>query len=327
MKVLIFGRGDYAGSGVQACKAINHYGKIECRHLCLTPNPFLFERDITIPVLQGPAKSLEAWRNFLNRQPINYPRQVQEVRQLVKEADLVHIWNNEEQDVPRWMNVPSKKIKSFTWTGTDYRLNHTAINKATGKKAIVVQNPNYRFDKEHPTTFIPHAVNTDKLKPLPIDERDLNKIGCYTAGNSKKTTAAADVVYLEELLRKHFPNKKIILKERWAWQRRMTFLSKAGYLFEYMDADIGYWGRSALEAAALGLPVFSYNINKVVKMAEGRIGKPPIIHITKSILLDRLRSVFKGDYEALSKAHRDWVVKYYSYDAVGKLYTDFFRKL
>lgn len=327
MKVLIFGRGDYAGSGMQVCKAINHVGKIKCRHFCLTPNPFRFERDMSIPLIEGMHRSEVQWKDFLDKRPPMYPKIVRDVCRFVEEADFVHVWNNEEWEVPRWMNVPTKKIQSFTWTGSHYRLHHKKINKTAKKKQIIVQNPTYRFENEHTATFIPHSVNTDKLKPLPIDERNLNHIACYNAGNKTKTSASSDIEYLEELLNEHFPEKKIALKGRWAWFKRMTFLSKCGFLFEYMDENMGYWGRSTIEAAAFGLPAFSFMSNKALDMSDGRIGIPPIIHVTKSILRRQLSRTFKVDYPALSKVFRNWVVKYYSYDAVGKLYTDFLKGL
>ena len=71
------------------------------------------------------------------------------------------------------------------------------------------------------------------------------------------------------------------------------------YFFEYMDANMGYWGRSALEACAMGVPTFSFVSEKALAMSQGRIGEPAVIHVNGNNLEGTLRARSESGREGL----------------------------
>ena len=101
--------------------------------------------------------------------------------ELLEQADLIHLWNDSLPSFSNLLPLPIEKVKSCTFTGTLYRRNHTKINQylKSQETKLVVQNPTYRFAEEYDAEYISHAVDCDKLKPIPLNERKKKSIGCY----------------------------------------------------------------------------------------------------------------------------------------------------
>ncbi|MHA2086483.1 MAG: hypothetical protein ACXABD_22290, partial [Candidatus Thorarchaeota archaeon] len=190
------------------------------------------------------------------------------------------------------------------------------------KARLVIQNPTYHFPKEHKAEFIPHAVNTEKLRPIPLADRRPNTIGCYKPKHNK-TTAHRDIDLLGDILKDRFPKWHFALNERMDWEDRMALMPECMFFFEYMDPNMGYWGRSALEACSMGIPTFSYVSDRALEYSQGRFGKPAIIHICRENIHEIINWALTLDpegYMTISNQSRNWVQKYYSYQAVGELY-------
>ncbi len=319
--VVLLGRADWAGSCYSVSRAINQTGRMDCRHVSLYPHIFGFPADIVIPICNVPHPG----------KATDYPREYEETQALFQKADIIHIWNDLPHVFDGLLPVPQDKIRSCTFTGTLYRQNHVAINrhlKARGLK-LAVQNPTYRFPDEYDAEFIPHAVDISKLIPLPIQERESGSIGCYRPEH-RSTSAHADITLLESQLGRNHPDWHITLDKTIPWEERMRLMPRCRYFFEYMDANMGYWGRSALEACAMGVPTFSFISEKALAMSQGRIGRPAVIHVTGEILektLLRYLNLDPEEYKELSLASRAWIENYYSYQAVGELYSRFFESL
>jgi hypothetical protein len=319
--IVLLGRADWAGSCHSVREAINRIGEFECRHISLYPHIFGYPSDIVIPICFVPNPGSAR----------DYPDRYADALELMEEADLIHLWNDILPAFNGLLPVPERKVKSYTFTGTLYRQGHKAINEYLRKMGgrVVVQNPTYRYLDEIESEFIPHAVNTDLLEPIPVDKRTPMTIGCYRPAH-KSTTAREDISLLESILRENHRGWRITLDRMMSWQERMDLMPRCTYFFEYMDPSMGYWGRSALEACTVGVPTFSYISTAATDLSQGRLGEPPIIHITRDNLKTKLSdflNIDRTEYEELSRRSREWAVKYYGYETIGELYTRFFRKI
>ncbi len=319
--VVFLGKADWAGSSYSAVRAINRVGRIECRHISLNQHIFGYPSDVVIPICytQNPGKASD------------YPEEYKKAMELLERADLVHLWNDLLPSFNGLIPVPSQKVKTNTFTGTLYRENHATINQYLRHSGInlVVQNPTYRYPEEYDAEFIPHAVEIDALKPLPISERDQGAIGCYRPEH-KSTTAHEDIVMLEHIIKTNHSGWHLTLDWTMPWETRMKLMPKCRHFFEYMDPNMGYWGRSALEACAMGVPTFSYVSQKALDMSMGRLGNPAIVHVTRKNLSEtmlRYLNLSEQEYAELAENSRKWLVDHYSFERVGELYTRFFEKL
>jgi len=318
-KLVVFvGQADWAGSCNSVVQAINSIGRIECRHVCLNQHIYGYPSDVVIPVcyVENP------------KRPEDYPNELREANELFEKADLIHLWNDPLPNFMGLLDIPVKKLKSYTFTGSLYREYHTQINAHANQAGIkmVVQDPTFRFPEEIESEFIPHAVNTDLLKPIPISQRESKTLGCYSPLH-RSTTARQDIALLKSVLKEEFPEWRTTMGEVTLWKDRMKALSKCMFFFQNMDAVVGIFGRSALEAAALGVPTFSFISKKAREMSDGRIGDPAIIHTSRHNIREILQKTLRSDYEELSTKVREWVVKYYGFPVIGEYYTGFFEKL
>lgn len=289
---------DWAGSCDQAVRAINSIGNdIEAEQIVLRPHVFDYPHGVLNP-------------------------SASEARVLFEQADLIHIWN-EEIPAFKHLEIPVEKVRSCTFTGSHYRRNHAVINKRLAERRIrlVVQNPMFRaynMDAE----LIPHAVDTEALTPLSIEDRVPHSIGCYRPSHGN-TSAKRDIAELEKV----WPGE-IKLTRHCSWAERLKQLATCQYYFEYMDETMGYWGRSVIEACALGIPVFTYICNEAMRLSDGRYGDfVPLFPVKQSTLDEDIHKGLRADYERSSNAVRAWVEIHYSYETVGRLYSDFFEEI
>lgn len=314
--VVFLSLADFAASAYNACCAVNHVGKIEAHHIVLSHPPYDFPAEIICPIAFQDKIDPETAPNF------------NQVQELLEKADLIHCWNNEREGFPKFANlaIPFNKVKSYTFTGTSYRLYHKEVNanirKLPGAR-VIVQDPLFlRFFDEFPVEFIPHAVNTDLLK-LSRCKR-ANTIGIY----NKNDHEYANYIYLlRQLLRKTCPQWQLIPGTTTCWRPRLLEISKCMFFFQNLSQQLGNPGRSTYEALAMGIPVFTY-ISPEVFALTSRLDGCPVI-ITSVQTLERIvpKTLERKDYEQLSKQSRLWVENTLSYDRVGIEYTKLFEDL
>ena len=319
--VVLLGKADWAGSCNSVSRAVNKVGRIECRHVSLNDHIFGYPSDVVIPICYTKKPSKAA----------DHPEAFRAAMDLFERADLIHLWNDPFPAFAGLLPIPAEKVKTNTFTGTLYRENHTVINEYLKDNGIrlVVQNPTYRYPEEYNGEFIPHALDTDSLQPIPLSERDRGAIGCYRPEH-KSTTAHRDISLLEKIIEANHPGWHLTLDWTMPWATRMKLMPKCRYFFEYMDPNMGYWGRSALEACAMGVPTFSYVSEKAKEMSMGRLGDPAIIHATRESLAETMNRYLNLDeerYLQLSEQVRDWVDKHYGFSVVGEHYTRFFENI
>jgi len=321
MKVVFLCQTDHAGSAYQAVKAINFVGRIQVRQITCFKHPWDYDADITLPSI---------WRDKSIERCDGY----KEACQVLEEADFIHCWNDVYRDYfvesaqgkgrpefkgkfPRY----NEKHRSCTFTGTWYRRHYIKINqilKADGIK-LVVQTPAFIMPSME-SVFIPHAINTDAIIPLAVQNRNPKTIGCY---HHEKTTANEDITQLKEILEEKYPGWCVMMEQTGTNNARLIQLSKCMFFMQDMDTRMISYGRSALEAMALGVPTFSAVCSELRKVMDDIA----IIAITPTTLSDVLEKTLHQDYVSLAERARMWVIKYHGYQAIGEQYTRFFEAL
>ena len=325
-KVVIIGQADFAGSGYQAANAVNSLGgEFFVRHISMQKHPFGFPHDIIIPCHQPshPGTFAKDCDNFGL------------VKQLIKDADIIHVWNNIPDD-PRHrefeesgIDIPLNKPIIITMTGSLYRMDHIRLNvlMKSRKWPLTVQDPMLKFPNEIDSTFIPHAVNTKYLNySFSIDSK---LIGTYEYPLTKGTRGL-DVQRFTALVEKKLPEWSVFLvgkTGKMKWKERMKALSKCSLFFQDIDPD-GYWGRSALESCSMGISTFGCYADKTVNMSEGKLGDIPIINVTWDNLEKELFHLVENDElrKTMSEKTREWIEKYFSYEIIGKMYTKMYEE-
>jgi len=321
LKVLFLARADFAGSGYFATQAINSVGRVQCRQLIFYPHIYEYPYDILIP------------RCFIPKPIPSTPELDAEAERVLEEADFIHIWNDEIPNFRGVIDFDVSKVRSYTFSGSYYRERpgHTAVNarlKELGA-SIVVQNPTYFWPEETEglhVEYIPHAIDLSRFDHTQPKEH--KTIGCYKPAHGN-TSAPEDVTMLDDLLGEKFKGWNLCCTERTIWTKRLQCVAKCSLYFEYMCSKLGYFGRSALEACAFGIPTMSYLSAKAYEFGGKRLGIPPIIHVTPETLEKRLKELTSSVAcrAKIGLMSRQWVEIHFSYPVVGELYTRFFENL
>lgn len=316
-KVVFLCLADFAASAYNACQAVNRVGRIETHHIVLSKPPYDFPAEIVCPLYP---------KHKGDTTIDNYDKVVE----LIGQADLIHCWNNEKEGYPLFagLDIPFDKCKSYTFTGTSYRLGHTVTNRnirnyRNGSR-VVVQDPLFlKYSNEFPVEFIPHAVDTDLIKP--VRKREKNTIGFY---NKKDSEYQNYIQLLQQLLQENYPEWKMVAGSTTSWWNRLQELSKCMFFFQNLSQILGNPGRSTYEAMAMGIPVFTYISPEIFKLTDRFIYGIPVFSTTVQTLKNVLETALdRVDYEQLSKNVREWVEINLSYNVVGEEYTKLFEDL
>lgn len=325
MKVVFLCMADYAGAAYQVVRAINSIGRIEARQIVCHKNIYGFDADIVLPSV-GTSYMPGGWKSI--EDSYDYP----EACELLKDADLIHCWNDEYHDYLGKADSSTKafrgefpvfneKYKSCTFTGTWYRQNWATVNKSLLEKNIklVVETEAFIM-KEMPSVYIPHAIDCSSLIPTPVENRVPKSVGCYP---HRCTTANMDIELLKSILKMDFPDWSVTLEKRTDHKERLKNVGQCMFFLQDMDTRMINYGRSALEAAVQGVPV----INSVSPSLRELMPDIALIEATPDTLREVLNRVLREDYEELSRKTREWAVKYHDYSVVGEQYTKFFEEL
>lgn len=332
-RVVILSVVDWAGSQYQAHAAINSVGEYDCRHITMYTHPFEFPTDVVVPLY--PNKKTEVKREVVRTvQSDSYGEAVE----LIAGADLIHLWNTypgDAQLMAAGLPIPFEKVRVVTMTGTLYRENHRAINTQSlipfGRRSckVTVQNPMLKFEDEIPSTFIPHAVDMNLFKPSEDRDKTVGTYKSYFANPGKNYQTEVDL--FRKVVDK-FPGWKLDLDYSLPWKERIEKLARCGIFVQDVGPFIGYWGRSTLEACALGVPCLqNYDVGHVNVLSEGKLGDIPLVRVDWDTVESGLNLLIKNmDNEhrgLLGKKVRAWVEKHYSYPVVGKMYSDLYAEL
>lgn len=326
-KAVIIGQADFAGSAYQAASAVNSIGKFHVRHISMQRHIYAFPHDVIIPCHQPSHPGTFA------RDCDNYDL----VKQLLKEADIIHAWNNIPNDPGHrefeesGIDIPLDKPIIITMTGSLYRRERKRLDRLIKERGwrFVIQNPMLRFPNEIKSTFIPHAVNTEDLQPLTNKNNAKVIFGGYF-GNFH--SLEVDKTFLE----KHIKNKDSFVLDfklqRIHWKQSIEIIKKCDIFWQgsVISHVVRYIGRSSLEAMAMGISVISYVDEKgAITLSEGKLGEGiPILNTTSEQFNNHLNKLVEDQNfrNELGIKGKEWVEKYFSYKVVGEMYSKIYEE-
>lgn len=325
---LILCQNDFAGSGYATACAINSVGRFKIRHISMSYHQFNFPHDIIIPCHPGIHKGIFA------KDCENY----EEVMQLLNNADLIHCWNDIPND-PAYRDfekggifIPEEKVKVVTMTGSLYRNEHTRLNQVIKERGyrLVVQNPMLRYLDEIDSTFIPHAVDTEFLKPI---KRNNEKITLGVYFGHYYASVGDDRNFLMECIKDKNINVIDHQSKKVPWKEHIEFIKNCDILYHGIKISkiVEYVGRSSLEAMSFGIPVITFvNEKKAIELSEGKIGdRIPVIITDEKYLEYNLNELICSEWlrDTWGKGGRSWVAEYFSYKTVGEQYSKIYEEV
>lgn len=336
-KVVIISTADWAGSQYHACKAINSVGEFECRHVTMFNHPFEFPTDVFVSIYPN-SKDERLTESVRASKDDQYSAACQ----ALGESDVIHLWNTypgEEKLMAIGLPIDFRKVKVITMTGSLYRDNfgkdhqhHRFINQqiaGLGNCRLTVQNPMLKFPDEIDSTFIPHAVDTDLLKPK---EKRKKIVGTYKPINIESSKSSdEELSFLRDVIKK-YPDWQIGLDWSMPWKERMTRLSECSIFVQDIKSYIGYWGRSTLEACTLEVPCLQNYDIRLIGRSEGELGGLDEIAPAR-VDLDTFEPTIRMlmDDPVLRKEEgekaRQWIEKHFSYSVVGGMYSDLYEEI
>jgi hypothetical protein len=131
-----------------------------------------------------------------------------------------------------------------------------------------------------------------------------------------------DIALLKKILAA-YPEWRVKLEEKLQHKVHMKELAKCMFFMQHTDTRMISYGRSTVEAMALGIPVF----NSICWQGGLLWNDCPIIDISPSTLRYAFEFALTLDYAALCARTRAWVEEVHDYSVVGEQYTTVFEEL
>jgi len=348
-RILFYADMDFSGSLFKWVEAINKNTNFAARLVTSQPHPYGYPLDILIPDYLP--KSIRM-RNTC------YEAMYDKIHRLVAEANVVHFKEEAKLFIasPECKNdqissIIEKEARNakipivFTLCGSFARHHQNDVVYRSFIKTfntVVSMTPDLCFDWIDKPLYIPHAIDTDKFTPTWKD----GKLVTHSP-SSKDKKGTEQFLEAVNLLKKFNFNIETDIITNTSFEECLRrkgesslFFDQAGRSKTSNDQNsetIGWYGNSAIEAMAFGIPVIAHLSKKAFEGAK-RAGNLavlscPVINvecedvesIRKAIedyfLLDTL------DRRKLSNSTRAWAESFHSYKAVAKSLADVYCKL
>lgn len=314
-RVLLYAKKDYSGSFMGWATAINEFTDYAARLVVLGAHAYGYPVDLLF------LPSALADSDFLR---------------LRDEADLIHIKDETgffdgNNRLPPDIFTATGKPMVFTHYGgyarkgqLDERYHHFV--GTFDARIVMTPDLNYPwFEGE----FIPHAVDVRKY---PFSWRDGNVVSHSPSTRGRKGTTE----FLEAIEALESRGIALDLIENVSHAECVARKSRATLFFDQagkerveslgIDTIVGWYGNSALEAAAYGIPTIAHLSEEAFAGAEraGRDVRETCRILNTPLGVEGIRTTITrffelplDEREAISHATREWVDSFHSYAAVG----------
>lgn len=320
-KILMISNYDYAGSGYRAAEAIN-----------LNTNNFvqyivLFHRGIPKGVRRYPSLFKSTLGEDGKEYRYFYKHDKQRVQSLIDWADIIHFKDDSppKEDFIPSVNIPKDKMWISNVNGSSFRRGDSAIAQPIAEfsaymdnvDARVVSDPELNYP-EFDASFIPLPFDTDAY-PNSWSNGKVPVIAHSPWYRGKKGTV--EFIAAVKKLQKDGIAVEYDIIENESYNACLKRKSKATLFFDQNLA--GFWGNSAIEAMAFGVPVLTYIADNLTSGSGGRInGQCPVINTgqTEESIYSALKGVLTNgtDLKELSKRTKEFVKEIHSYESVAK---------
>lgn len=255
-------------------------------------------------------------------QPIMWKHNIEQVKKLTREADIIQIMHSFKPD---WLNIKNKKVVVFHGGGK-YRTNSKAINKIFNPivEMSIIQTPDLLGRGAKNERWVMAPVNTNLLLPVyGINSTNNVVIGHYP---SSRVTKGSDNILkvITKLKNKH---KNIDYRYSYdpvIWKAYIKKMSECDIYIERMMIPKKYNVKAvcsitAIEAAALGkLVITNFSYVDLYEKEYGKFG----LYVANSEeemeqMLDMFLSMPKERLLKYRTKCRKWAEKFHSYEAIG----------
>ncbi len=321
LKVALISHHDYAGSGYRMAEAVNMNSKTFAEYFVYAPMAY--------------PKNLKRYPPLfvLQEDKLYMPQETgNRIQTLFKDADIIHFKGDDTPDSYYLKELQVKPKKTIvTVHGSMFRRGmdekiarpHAELSaydsctlRTVGDPTLAydgfdciftqIPYPTHKFDVtwvNRKTPVIAHSPSTKDKKGTDKFIRAINLLKAN--GYNVKSDIIHDVSYDECLRRK----------------------SEATIFFD--QSEVGWYGNSAVEAMAFGIPTLAYIAPEAFKGSQGKLDMMPPIDCGNSVesIYGALKGVLDGDIVAQSKAMRKWAVDFHSYKTVGEMWDKIYREL
>lgn len=275
------------------------------------------------------AVGLKAVALTLNSHPFEYENQAKKVNSIAetskyaKVADRIIFMHSEY--IETGVDTRNKKLSVFHG-GTAYRNYHYAINKALNDRLelSLIQTLDLWGKGAKNEKWLLPPVDTDRIKPVVYRENPRLVIGHFPSSHAARTVKGT--YKLEEAVERLKQDPDIAGKfeciitteEQVSWEENLRRMADCDV---YADQfELGIWGVSTLEAAALGKIVLTC-FDGIDRYKE-EYGECPLV-IAKTVdeiesALRRLILMSEDERRDLKAYTRHWVVVNHSYKPTGE---------
>ena len=318
--ILLISRYDFAGSGHKIAEAVslnsNHYV------LPIITNPYLFPKNIR--------RTPSLYKQDDRGKIICYTGDPERIQSLVDKADIIHFKGDSvpTDDFIQGVVISKDKPRIVTVGGTFFRRGkgNTAQPIAeiseyldvTDFRSCITPDLNY---PEFKAQYIPHTIesfnNVWKNAKIPTIAH------CKSMNNKKGTD---QFLQATKILKDKGYKFYVDIIENVSHTESMQRKSEATIFFDEMSG-CGWFGLSAIEAISMGIPTISYMSETALN--QGNIKDIPVINCgnTAESLVECLKPLLMKDLYDISKKTFEYAQSTYSYEVVGKQWSDIYDSL
>lgn len=326
-RILMYSPLDHSGSLYQWAAAINGHTEYAARLITFHPHKHGYELDLLLPF------------------PDLDPRY--DAGELFAEADVIHVkdesgfflgTNGLPKDFLSKWGKPMVFTANGGWT-RKLRHNRDFQTFVSSFDARVAMTPDLNYEW-FGGTYIPHAIDTDRYLFSWADGQRISHSPTRTQHPAKKGTpllleAVSDLQRQSpELIR----NWELDVISNVSYEDSMERKSMAGLFFDQagahskeefgIDEVIGWYGNSAIEAMAMGVPTIAHlSADAIARASRGgmeNVHACPIINVDRTVqsLSKRIETFILASPEkrrSLAESSRRWAVEVHGHLSVGKL--------
>jgi hypothetical protein len=337
LRVLMFATSDYSGSFSRLAEALNRYSPHSIRCVVSVPHSYGYVHDLVIPksVLSADASVARAEESSTEPEMAIESARASEARrfaELLDEADVIHFKdeagflhsrNGLPADLLARAGKPTIHTQYGGWARAhedddDYR---TYVNSFAAR---VCMTPDLCFEWGE-WDLIPFPIDAIAL---PYSWTDRRRVAHSPSSPSRKATD----IFLEAVSTLAV---EVDVITGVSYEECLERKRQAGLFFDQAGAEdpsklgvstvVGWYGNSAVEAAAFGIPTMAHLSDVALRRADRAgmdLASIPVLNTPRSPdgMRDCITSYFAlraPEREALARRTRDWILETHSYPAVA----------
>lgn len=337
-KIVLLSKVDNAASGYRLAEAVNLTTNNFVEYIVLynerfppglKKRPTLYE-DSPIPLpktFRDPKR--RGWKVFSDH---NAAR----IQTLVDDADIIHFKGDDlpVDDFIHSVRIPRNKPRIVTVSGSFFRRSDSSLVsmpvaeiseyvKLTDFRSAMTPDLNYpEFDALFTQQTMDTTTQPNKWTPQE------GKLVFAHSPSQRAKKGTEQFLEAINILQRSYPKIEVDLLEGLDYAECLKKKHQATVFFDQSIA--GFYGNSAIEAMAAGIPT-ACNISQQAKaQSDGKINEDcPIINCgdTVSSMVEAFGALMDSDLETLSLRTKQWTDAFHSYEAVGTMWGEIYRNL